>query len=228
MLTRRVVPPRPTSDRSRRSRACAPARAALVAVALFTSAPALGAPEARPPSAEHLPRDLARFEPLLAQQGEWVAARAGRAAWRPAAVDPGWQPYRQGSWTYTEDGWFWVSDEPWAVVTYHHGRWDFDGRYGWIWYPGRTWAPAWVAWRWDLEVVGWAPLPPDGRPAAAFWTFVPASRFVGERAEVAALPAARIPALLVQTRSSAGGTPRMVRRDAEAPPRVRRAGVGAG
>jgi hypothetical protein len=124
--------------------------------------------------------------------------------WRPCGVEQGWRPYYHGSWTWTEDGWFWVTDEPWGWATYHYGRWLFDGAYGWVWVPGRAWAPAWVAWRWDRSAVGWAPLPPDGKPLAPFWTFVPASRFVGERVEGAAYPAARVPSLLVRTRASAG------------------------
>jgi hypothetical protein len=145
-------------------------------------------------------RESAGFEAVLAQHGAWVpTARRGRA-WRPTGVGDDWRPYLRGSWTYTEDGWFWVTDEPWGFATYHYGRWFFDAVYGWVWLPGRTWAPAWVAWRWDAEVVGWAPLPPEGAPALASWTFVPARHFVGERAEEKALPAARVPALWVRTR----------------------------
>jgi hypothetical protein len=37
----------------------------------------------------------------------------------------------------------------------------FDESYGWVWVPGTEWAPAWVAWRYTDDYVGWAPLPPS-------------------------------------------------------------------
>jgi len=145
---------------------------------------------------------LKDFTTALSAHGEWInLPRAGRV-WRPLGVEADWRPYFHGSWTWTEDGWFWVTDEPWGWATYHYGRWLFHESYGWVWLPGASWAPAWVAWRWSDEVIGWAPLPPAGPTFAAFWTFVPAARFVGERADEAALPQARVPALLLKTRSA--------------------------
>ena len=32
------------------------------------------------------------------------------------------------------------------------------------WVPGDQWAPAWVAWRYSDDYVGWAPLPPEADP----------------------------------------------------------------
>jgi hypothetical protein len=54
---------------------------------------------------------------------------------------------------------------------------------GWAWIPGLEWAPAWVTWRVDGTVVGWAPLFAGSRSwavehaSARFWTFVPHSKF---------------------------------------------------
>jgi hypothetical protein len=154
---------------------------------------------------------LAEFRSALAPYGEWLQVAGAGPAWRPSGVEPEWRPYLHGSWTWTEDGWFWVTDEPWGWATYHYGRWLFDDESGWVWLPGTTWAPAWVAWRWCDEAVGWAPLPPRGEPLAAFWTFVPAARFVGSRADEAALPGSRVPALLVRTRRRAGHPERQER-----------------
>ena len=138
---------------------------------------------------------------MLSALGEWVELPRYGNAWRPCGVESDWRPYFRGSWTWTKEGWFWVSDEPWGS-TYHYGRWLFDRAFGWVWLPGKVWAPAWVAWQWNDEVIGWAPLAPRGMPYSAFWTFVPASRFVGERVEAMALPAPRVPALLLKTRPS--------------------------
>jgi hypothetical protein len=43
----------------------------------------------------------------------------------------------------------------------HYGRWVYADGIGWVWVPGTTWAPAWVAWASGDDWVGWAPLPPD-------------------------------------------------------------------
>ncbi|MEO8361594.1 MAG: DUF6600 domain-containing protein, partial [Vicinamibacteria bacterium] len=78
-------------------------------------------------------------------------------------VDDDWRPYTRGQWDYTDDGWYWDSDEDFGWATYHYGRWADDPRYGWIWIPGEEWAPAWVSWRQGNGYTGWAPLPPGAR-----------------------------------------------------------------
>ena len=52
----------------------------------------------------------------------------------------------------------WVSDEPWAYVAYHHGRWHWTLGVGWFWIPGVYYSPAWVAWNHTPGYYGWAPL----------------------------------------------------------------------
>ncbi|MCB1208065.1 MAG: hypothetical protein KDK97_02000, partial [Verrucomicrobiales bacterium] len=101
------------------------------------------------------------FQDSLAPYGEWVTIDDYGPAWHPLAVDETWSPYLDGYWAYTDDGWTWISDEPWADVTYHYGRWTAVDGYGWCWVPGYEWAPAWVSWRANDEYVGWAPLPPE-------------------------------------------------------------------
>jgi hypothetical protein len=100
------------------------------------------------------------FYSALGPLGEWITVDAGVYAWRPLGVVPDWRPYWSGRWIWTDDGWYWDSDEPWAWATYHYGRWYFDDYYGWIWTPGYEWAPAWVEWRHGGDYVGWAPLGP--------------------------------------------------------------------
>ncbi len=100
------------------------------------------------------------FYSSLGSHGEWISVDAGVYAWRPMRVATGWRPYWNGRWMWTDDGWYWDSDEPWAWATYHYGRWYFDDYYGWIWVPGYEWAPAWVEWRYGGDYVGWAPLGP--------------------------------------------------------------------
>jgi hypothetical protein len=78
------------------------------------------------------------------------------------SVDRDWRPYSRGQWVYTEYGWTFVADEPWGWAPFHYGRWVYYPPYGWVWIPGDEWAPAWVAWRYGPDYLGWAPLGPFG------------------------------------------------------------------
>src|SRR5580658_10161803 len=110
------------------------------------------------------PGDSASFQTFydsLGSQGTWIQSSDYGYVWQPEITDPDWAPYTEGHWVYTDDGWTWVSGEPWGWATYHYGRWvNLDG-IGWCWVPGYTWAPAWVSWRYGDGYCGWAPLPPD-------------------------------------------------------------------
>jgi Family of unknown function (DUF6600) len=98
----------------------------------------------------------------LSAYGTWESVGAYGQCWVPAGVGPGWQPYENGEWISTDDGWYWDSDEPWGWATYHYGRWVDAPAVGWCWIPGTQWGPAWVAWCESGDVIGWAPLPPAG------------------------------------------------------------------
>jgi hypothetical protein len=108
------------------------------------------------------------FYSSLAPYGNWIEINGGITVWRPARVDREWQPYTDGYWIWTNDGWFWKSYEPYGYITYHYGRWYYDDYYGWIWVPDNQWAPAWVEWRYDDDYIGWAPLPPYAGFSASF------------------------------------------------------------
>jgi hypothetical protein len=135
------------------------------------------------------------FFDALSPYGSWVLMTGYGYVWQPSATaqDSRWRPYTIGNWAYTNDGWTWISNEPFGWITYHYGRWMRTRTLGWVWFPGDQWAPAWVSWRYGNEFVGWAPLPPEARfnPAtgiqqwadqqynlgATDYTFVPASDF---------------------------------------------------
>ncbi len=123
------------------------------------------------------------FVQPLSPYGEWITVGAYGRCWRPARVETGWRPYANGHWELTPDGWYWVSDEPWAWATYHYGRWQLAAGYGWVWVPETVWGPAWVSWREGGGYVGWAPLPPEPRGGVSVSvTIAPASFcFVDER-----------------------------------------------
>ncbi len=124
----------------------------------------------------------ADFHEPLAPYGGWVEVESYGRCWRPAPgrLSAGWNPYSDGHWVWTDCGWYWVSDEPWAWACYHYGSWVRHPSYAWIWVPGTEWAPAWVTWRMGGSYVGWAPAPPRrlvARAPAPQFVFVQTSRF---------------------------------------------------
>ncbi|MEI5678037.1 MULTISPECIES: DUF6600 domain-containing protein [unclassified Mesorhizobium] len=109
----------------------------------------------------------------LSRYGEWrMSSRFGQV-WVPT-VQTGWRPYTVGHWVWTDDGWYWQSDEPFGWVVFHYGRWAFDRDLGWVWVSGNDWAPAWVVWRESDENVGWVPAPPPTVVVEDdWWSFAP-------------------------------------------------------
>jgi hypothetical protein len=69
-------------------------------------------------------------------------------------------PYSNGQWVNTDAGWYFKAPTPWEETVHHQGRWVNSPSAGWMWVPGRVWAPAWVDWRQNDEYVSWAPLRP--------------------------------------------------------------------
>ena len=104
----------------------------------------------------------ADFYTPLSYEGAWLDLSPYGRCWRPAGVAVDWRPYCNGSWEWTDCGWYWNSDEPWAWACYHYGSWVDDPNYGWVWLPGTEWAPAWVTWREGDGCIGWAPYGPSG------------------------------------------------------------------
>ena len=100
------------------------------------------------------------FYSSLSPYGTWIQLDGGVNVWRPVHMRSDWLPYKYGRWIWTDDGWYWDSDEPYGYIVFHYGRWYHDDYYGWIWVPDNVWAPAWVEWRYDNDYIGWAPLPP--------------------------------------------------------------------
>lgn len=111
----------------------------------------------------HYNAGLPPFHHDLSPWGDWLRVEPWGWVWTPWDVEPGWRPYTDGRWVWTDLGWTWVSERPWGWAPFHYGRWTYEPYYGWLWVPGTVWAPAWVAWRQGHGWIGWAPLPPDAR-----------------------------------------------------------------
>ena len=120
------------------------------------------------------------FRQGLDSYGEWIDTADYGAVWRPTSVDSDWRPYYTGRWVWTNLGWTWASEEPFGWAVYHYGRWAFVDGAGWVWLPGRVWAPAWVAWRWGGGYAGWCPLGPRAIAYSepTYWVFVDTPHFL--------------------------------------------------
>jgi len=73
---------------------------------------------------------------------------------------PQYVPYSNGQWVNSDAGWYFKAPTPWEETVHHQGRWVNSPNAGWMWAPGRVWAPAWVDWKQNDDYVSWAPLPP--------------------------------------------------------------------
>lgn len=78
-----------------------------------------------------------------------------------AGDPPVYVPYTNGQWVYTDAGWYFRAATPYEEICHHHGRWVYSPALGWMWVPGRVWAPAWVEWREHDSYIAWTPIPPS-------------------------------------------------------------------
>jgi hypothetical protein len=157
--------------------------------------------------------DIGYFYDDLASEGNWVQSPSYGWVWSPRSVGSDWRPYQDGNWVWSDQGWTWVSNEPYGWATYHYGRWYDDPEFGWAWVPGNDWAPAWVSWQEGGDYIGWAPLPPSVNIAVGFsgalsvslgydaYLFVPERQFLAPRLSGYYLPRDRVPVIYRQTRN---------------------------
>jgi hypothetical protein len=89
---------------------------------------------------------------------------------------PAYVPYVHGRWVYTDRGWYFRAPTYYEEIVHHYGRWCYNDDYGWVWIPGRVWAPAWVRWEEDDDYVGWAPVQTSVYISNNYY-FVPQERY---------------------------------------------------
>ncbi len=115
------------------------------------------------PSADN--SDISYFYDSMSHDGSWTNDAEYGWSWSPAisVSDSNWRPYvDNGSWVYTNDGWYWNSGYNWGWAAFHYGRWSHrDNR--WSWHPDNVWGSSWVSWRHNDDYYGWAPLTPRAR-----------------------------------------------------------------
>jgi hypothetical protein len=157
--------------------------------------------------------DLGFFYDDLAQYGNWIERPNYGWTWTPRDVSSSWRPYEDGHWVNSDQGWTWITDEPYGWATYHYGRWYEDPEIGWTWVPGEQWAPSWVSWQEGGDYVGWAPLPPSVSVSAGFngilsvslaqdaYIFVPERNFLETRLSTYIVPRERVGTFFRNTRN---------------------------
>lgn len=87
-----------------------------------------------------------------------IGISSGNSA--PVSPAVSYVPYTNGQWVNTDAGWYFQAPTPHEEIVHHHGRWAHSPALGWVWVPGRVWAPAWVDWRADDDYVAWTPMAP--------------------------------------------------------------------
>lgn len=148
------------------------------------------------------------FHDALAEYGDWREVGDYGYCWQPRDRDPDWRPYADGHWLYTDAGWTWDSEEPFAWAVYHYGRWARLESIGWVWVPGTEWGPAWVSWRRSPQHIGWAPLPPEAEfsHTVGFTTRVDADYDIGPTnynfVDVRSFGAPRLRAVIIEPREN--------------------------
>lgn len=132
------------------------------------------------PPSQYLPAGITGYEDLNSY-GSWSNDRQYGNVWTPRSVPSGWQPYKQGHWSYVKPwGWTWVDDQPWGYAPSHYGRWA-NSNNRWVWVPPQreaqpVYAPALVNFIGGIQLVqallggntsaqasapvGWFPLAP--------------------------------------------------------------------
>jgi hypothetical protein len=195
--------------------------AAIIAAGCVVYVPPENRVPPSPPPPENTPadqwsydnQDMSDFYGYLGPYGLWVSYTPYGYVWIPRDIGYRWRPYSVGNWLWSDYGWTWISGERWGWLVYHYGRWGWDGRLGWFWVPDTVWGPAWVAWRWGDQYIGWAPLPPGGDfvPGYGFrrwdvpipghyWNFVAGQRFLGSPLDRWILPPERNVSIISFTR----------------------------
>ncbi|MDI1286891.1 MAG: hypothetical protein PSV46_21080 [Reyranella sp.] len=83
---------------------------------------------------QYLSAGITGYEDLNAN-GTWSNDSQYGNVWTPRSVPSGWQPYKEGHWTYVKPyGWTWVDDQPWGYAPSHYGRWA-NRNNQWVWVP---------------------------------------------------------------------------------------------
>jgi hypothetical protein len=106
---------------------------------------------------QYLSAGITGYEDLNSY-GSWSNDSQYGNVWTPRSVPSGWQPYKEGHWSYVKPwGWTWVDDQPWGYAPSHYGRWA-NRNNQWVWVPPQretqpVYAPALVDFIGGIQLV---------------------------------------------------------------------------
>ncbi|MDP1839931.1 MAG: hypothetical protein Q8N31_25720 [Reyranella sp.] len=109
------------------------------------------------PPSQYVSAGITGYEDLNSY-GSWSNDNQYGNVWTPRSVPSGWQPYKQGHWSYVKPwGWTWVDDQPWGYAPSHYGRWA-NSNNRWVWVPPQreaqpVYAPALVNFIGGIQLV---------------------------------------------------------------------------
>jgi hypothetical protein len=109
------------------------------------------------PPSRYLPAGITGYEDLNSY-GSWSNDSQYGNVWTPRSVPAGWQPYKNGHWSYVKPwGWTWIDDQPWGYAPSHYGRWA-NRNNRWVWVPPQremqpVYAPALVDFIGGIQLV---------------------------------------------------------------------------
>ena len=102
--------------------------------------------------------DFDTFLRVLKDFGTWEKFDTGYV-FKPARPQV---PMTNGSWIYTDWGWYWKGNEPYSFITDHYGNWVRLPTGVWAWRPDGTWSPHKIEWRNTETHIAWRPVPLNG------------------------------------------------------------------
>ena len=105
-------------------------------------------------------KDARADEPAVGAFFVWKPSPGLTVGVAAGEQQPVYEPYTNGQWVYTSQGWYFKAASEPEEITHHYGRWAHSPSIGWVWVPGRVWSPAWVDWRENDDYVAWQPVPP--------------------------------------------------------------------
>lgn len=106
---------------------------------------------------QYLSSGITGYEDLNAY-GSWSNDSQYGNVWTPRSTPAGWQPYKNGHWSYVKPwGWTWIDDQPWGYAPSHYGRWA-NRNDKWVWVPPQrekqpVYAPALVDFIGGIQLV---------------------------------------------------------------------------
>lgn len=109
------------------------------------------------PFTERGTTDFDTFLHILNPHGKWTQEASSKIWSYTPLQSPELPPFINGRWIYSDYGWHWQGNEPYAWATSHYGFWKRTESGSWSWIPSPEWHSNPVDWRGTQTHIGWRP-----------------------------------------------------------------------